>query len=80
MGVRTPQAVINAMKKKGRTLHLQHRWFGPEWRLSDGTRVESKVAQTVIKNPDVVSVGDALPFGGNVPAETWRYAEGESED
>jgi hypothetical protein len=78
--MRTPEAVINAMRKKGRTLHLTNRWYGPEWRLDDGTRIESEVARIVIKNLNVVSVGDALPFGGNVPAQTWRYAEVESED
>jgi hypothetical protein len=73
MGVRTPQAVINALKKKGRTLHLQHRWFGPEWRLSDGTVVDPEVARIVTRSKSVASVGDSL--FGDALAQTWRYIE-----
>ena len=49
MDNRTPQSVINTMRKKGRTLHLQYRWFGPEFRLSDGTVVDPDVARIVTK-------------------------------
>ena len=50
MGNRTPQSVINTMRTKGRTLHLQYRWFGEEWRLSDGTVVDPDVARIVTRN------------------------------
>jgi hypothetical protein len=71
--MRTPEAVINAMRKKGRTLHLTNRWYGPEWRLSDGTVVDRYVARIVTRSKNVASVGGAL-FAGT-PAQTWRYVD-----
>jgi hypothetical protein len=56
-------------------LHHRHEWYGPTWWLSDGKRVADEVAQLVIKNPAVVGVGDALPLGTDVPAQTFRYVE-----
>jgi hypothetical protein len=73
MGNRTPESVINAMRKKGRTLHLQYRWHGEDWRLDDGSSVHSEVARIVTKSRNVASVGDAL-FAG-APAQTWRFVE-----
>lgn len=73
MSNRTPEAVINAMRKKGRTLHLQYRWYGADWRLSDGSSVDPDVARIVTRNKNVASVGDAL-FAGT-PAQTWRFVE-----
>ena len=57
--------------RKGRVLHLQYRWYGADWRLSDGSRVDSAVARIVTKSKNVASVGDAL-FAG-APAQSWRY-------
>jgi hypothetical protein len=69
----TPKSVLNIMRKKGRVLHSQCRWFGREFRLSDGTVVDLAVARIVTKSKSVVSVGDVL-FGG-MPAQSWRYVE-----
>jgi hypothetical protein len=33
------------------------------------------VAQLVIADPAVASVGDALPFGIDTPAQTWRFCD-----
>ena len=71
--MRTPEAVINAMRKKGRTLHLQLRWYGEDWRLSDGSGVDPEVARIVTRSKNVASVGDSL-FAGT-PAQTWRYVD-----
>jgi hypothetical protein len=65
---------ITAMRG-GQALHHRHEWYGPTWWLSDGKRVADEVAQLVIKNPAVVGVGDALPLGTDVPAQTFRYVE-----
>jgi hypothetical protein len=73
MGNRTPDSVINAMCKKGRTLHLQYRWYGEDWCLSDGTVVDPDVARIVTRNKNVADVGDAL-FAG-LPVQTWRFVE-----
>jgi hypothetical protein len=68
-------ATIAAMHA-GQALHLHHGRNGPVWWLSrSGKRVDDEVAQLVIKNPAIVSVGDALPLGSNITAQTWRYAE-----
>ena len=67
---RAAEAVLARMRE-GRDLHLQFRWYGPDWRLSDGRPVDPKVAQLVTQNPAVVSIGDAL--FANAPAQTWRY-------
>jgi hypothetical protein len=68
-------AVINAMRH-GQALHFQNQRDGAVWWLSkDGQRVTDEVAQLVIKNPAVASVGDALPLNIDVPAQTWRYVE-----
>jgi hypothetical protein len=67
--------VIDAMRR-GQTLHLYHAWHGPIWWLSrDGRRIDDAVAQVVINNSSAASVGDALPFNTDVPAQTWRYVE-----
>jgi hypothetical protein len=43
------------------------------WRLSDGTCVSSEIAKTVILDPDVVSVGDAL--FQDMPVQTFCFVE-----
>jgi hypothetical protein len=73
-------AVIDAMRR-GQTLHRHHAWYGPIWWLSkDGHRISDEVAQLVIVNPAIVSVGDALPFNIDIPAQTWRYVERSPHD
>jgi hypothetical protein len=68
-------ATIAAMHA-GQALHLHHSHSGRVWWLSrSGKRVDDEVAQLVIKNPAVVSVGEALPLGADIPSQTWRYAE-----
>jgi ABC-type lipopolysaccharide export system ATPase subunit len=66
--------VVSAMRD-GQALHLQHSRHGAVWWLSGGTRVDDEVARAVIKDPSVVGVGDALPLGADVPAQTFRFAE-----
>jgi hypothetical protein len=63
--------------RHGQALHCQHdRYRGAVWWLSkDETCVADEVAQLVVKNPDIVGVGDALPLGTDIPAQTYRYAE-----
>jgi hypothetical protein len=60
------------MEVKGLVLHLQHRWYGPHWFLSDGTHLDREVAETIIKDRRVASVGDAL--FADTPGQTWRFA------
>jgi hypothetical protein len=68
-------ATIAAMHA-GQALHLHHGRYGAVWWLSrSGERVAEEVAQLVVKNPTIVSVGDALPLGTDIPSQTWRYAE-----
>jgi hypothetical protein len=68
-------ATISAMHA-GEALHLRHDRHGAVWWLSrSGTRVADEVAQLVIKNPTVADVGDALPLGVDVPAQTFRYVD-----
>jgi hypothetical protein len=68
-------ATIAAMHN-GEALHLHHSRLGAVWWLSrSGKRVDDAVAQLVVKNPAIVSVGDALPLGTDIPSQTWRYAE-----
>jgi hypothetical protein len=67
--------VIDAMCR-GQTLRCQQGCEGAVWWLSkDGQRITNEVAQLVIKNPAVASVGDALPLNIDVPAQTWRYVD-----
>jgi hypothetical protein len=69
-------AAVIANMRDGQTLHRHHTWHGPIWWLSkDGNYIADEVAQLVIKNPAVVDVGDALPLGADIPAQTYRYAE-----
>lgn len=64
--------VLTAMQR-GECLILEHRWFGRSWCLSGGRRVDDEIAKIVVKNRNVVGVGDAL--FKNTPSQTWRWAE-----
>lgn len=64
--------VLTAMQR-GECLILEHRWFGRSWCLSSGRPVDDEVAKVVVKNCNVVGVGDAL--FKNTPSQTWRWAE-----
>jgi hypothetical protein len=69
-------AATLAAMHDGEALHLHHGRHGTTWWLSkSGQRVDDEVAQVVIKRPVVTAVGDALPLGIDVPAQTWRYVE-----
>jgi hypothetical protein len=63
------------MCKGGEALHHHYDRHGPVWWLSrSGKRVPADIAQLVIANPSIVSVGDALPFDRDIPAQTFRFA------
>jgi hypothetical protein len=67
--------VIATMCKGGEALHHHHDRQGPVWWLShSGRRVPDNVARLVITSPNVVNVGDGLPFGSDVAAQTFRFA------
>jgi hypothetical protein len=60
----------------GQALHRHHGRNGTVWWLSrTGERVDDNVAQLVIKDPAVAGVGDALPLGTDIPAQTWRFIQ-----
>jgi hypothetical protein len=65
--------VVAAMRRDGLALHLSYEPSGAVWRLSDGTCVSSEIAKTVILDPDVVSVGDAL--FQDMPVQTFCFVE-----
>jgi hypothetical protein len=66
-------AVIDAMRQ-GQALHCRHERDGVVWWLSkDGQRIGDEVAQLIIANPAIASVGDAL--FADALAQTWRYVE-----
>jgi hypothetical protein len=64
--------------RDGECLHLHIcRRAGPTWWLSrSGRKLDPEVALAVIKNPNVVGVGDSLWVGA--PAQTYRYVEPQS--
>jgi hypothetical protein len=68
-------ADVVAAMHDGEALHLHHdpRQGAVWWLSRSGKRVPADIAQLVIANPNVVGVGDALPFGGDVPAQTFRF-------
>ena len=69
-------AAVIASMRNGQTLHRHCAWNGPIWWLSkDGAHIADEVAQLVINDPAFVGVGDALPLGVDIPAQTYRYAE-----
>ena len=63
--------VIDAMRD-GAALHFDQSAACPHWWLSDGTTVETPVAQIIIGRCDVVAVGDVL--FDDFTSQTWRYA------
>jgi hypothetical protein len=66
-------AVLAAMRDSGTVLHLHYcRHYGPTYTLGDGRVVVPETAVTVIKDPHIVDVGDALFHG---PGQTYRYSE-----
>jgi hypothetical protein len=66
-------ATVLQRMEKGEALHLEYIKCDPAWHLSSGTKIQDKVARTVIQNSNVRDVGDAL-FNG-VPSQTWRWVE-----
>ena len=67
---REVKTVLSRMRQ-GCDLHLEYRWFGPHWCLSNGRRVDPEVARVVVQDIDVVPTGDSL--FSNVPGQTWRF-------
>jgi hypothetical protein len=69
-------AVIDLMRS-GSALHFRNdRRRGAVWWLSrDAQHISNEIAQVVIKNPTIASVGDALPLNIDTPAQTWRFVE-----
>jgi hypothetical protein len=57
--------------QQGASLHLRFERGIRRWSLSDGTSVADDVAKTVVANPCIAGVGDAL--FENFPAQTYRY-------
>jgi hypothetical protein len=64
--------VLTAMQR-GECLILEHRWYGRSWCLSGGRALNDEIAKVVVKNRNVIGVGDAL--FKNTPSQTWRWAE-----
>jgi hypothetical protein len=67
--------IICRMEVSGYALHMQHRWHGAHWFLSNNEKVDAEIAELIIKDPRVAAVGDSL-FEGE-PGQTWRYAGGD---
>jgi hypothetical protein len=68
--------VVAAMHNDGLALHCSHERSGVVWSLSNGKSVSPKIANLVIINHDVVSVGDAL--FQDMPAQTFCFVEIEN--
>ena len=64
--------VIGAMRG-GQALYLEFRYGAEHWRLTNGSEVRPQVARIVIRNPNIVGVGDVLFVG--MLAQTFRYVE-----
>jgi len=68
---RSADRIIAAMRDEGAALHCSFENRGLAWWLSDGARVPGEVAQLVVINVDIASVGDAL--FENTTAQTYRF-------
>ena len=64
-------ATVLQRMKKGETLHLEYIKSDPVWHLSNGARIQPKVARAVIRDSNVSDVGDAL-FAGT-PPQSWKW-------
>jgi hypothetical protein len=71
LNTRTTQ-VIDTMRR-GAALQLEFRYGAQRWRLTNGREVHPEVARMVIRNPNIVGVGDAL--FANLMSQTFRYVE-----
>jgi hypothetical protein len=71
--IKSTETVLNAMRR-GSALHLQYVFSGPVWMLTDGRRVHTATAETAIKHPKIVDVGDALQLSG-ARSQTYRFVE-----
>jgi hypothetical protein len=60
--------------RAGAALHLAYRSGGAQWTLSTGEAVSNAIAHSLIANPNIVGVGDAL-FAGEL-SQTWRWKGG----
>jgi hypothetical protein len=68
---RQAERFVCKMEVHGLYLHLQYRWYGPHWFLSDGTHIEPEIAEAVSKDRRVEAVGGRL-FAG-MQGQTWRW-------
>ena len=68
---RRSAALIIARMREGEALHCSLENDGPAWWLSDGARVPDEVAELVVANVNISSVGDAL--FKNTTAQTYRF-------
>src|SRR6516225_2877937 len=66
-------ATVLTVMRRGEALILEYRWHGRVWCLSGGRHITDEIAQVVIQNTNVTSVGDAL-FQG-VRSQTHRWIE-----
>lgn len=64
--------VLSRMRH-GQCLILEHRWFGRCWSLTNGEPVDDEIAKVVVKNCNLVGVGDSLFT--NMSSQTWRWTE-----
>ena len=67
---------VMAALRGGAVLQLSYGRRSAHWTLSNAIPVDDAVARLVIKNPNVVDVGDAL--FAEALAQTWRFSEGGS--
>ena len=67
--------IIRRMRN-GVSLHVTNTADGPKWALTDGTHVSPELAAVLIRHPNIVGVGDALPgLGGHLHSQTFRFVE-----
>jgi hypothetical protein len=70
-----PASVLFAMKRQGKSLHLEHVKNHPSrWYLNDGTPICARTAEEVIRDPRVIDCGGGL--FEDVPGQVFRYAGG----
>jgi len=58
--------LVGAMRA-GAVPHLHFEHGRPRWHLSSGADVKPEVALSVLDNPEIDRLDDALPIGGALP-------------
>jgi hypothetical protein len=77
--IRAAEGVVNRMRG-GNALYKFYVFGVPTWALTDGRRIDPAVAEIVIRHPQIVGVGDALPLGAAAKSQTFRYAEDPDQE